>query len=136
MKKQDLIDNNILIAEFMGYQNNPIVGTTHHPFKSGTDKEEISFLYRNNPKYEIPSKKNPVFPSELLFASSWDWLMPVAKMVKKVTWDADLRVKGSLGDSIKSVKLYTDIFRSFHDVDVAITYEAIVEFIKWYNENK
>tara|TARA_R110002126_G_scaffold272084_1_gene416196 strand:- start:4 stop:228 length:225 start_codon:yes stop_codon:yes gene_type:complete len=47
------------------------------------------------------------------YDTSWDWLMPVVKKCDDLTVD----------DMVKSG-------------DISDTHSAVVEFIKWYNENR
>jgi hypothetical protein len=57
----------------------------------------------------------------LNYHKSWDWLMPV---VEKIMWDNDIT-----DDSC------TKIADALCDAKIDRVYDAIVEFIKWYNQN-
>ena len=63
-------------------------------------------------------------PSIMKFHSSWDWLMPVVQKIN------DLALKYG----------YVDDMEIFHLRVVGLTtkslFEAIVQFLKWYNQNK
>lgn len=68
-------------------------------------------------------------PDELQYHISWDWLMPVVEKInespkpKRVRWDTISRET----DKVLDLPIYTPI----QDV-----HKAVVEFIKWYNQNK
>ena len=113
-----IIEGNKLIAEFMGWEKSPYPNTP--------DK-----LYRDDDKNE---KQLSIHVSQLLYHSSWDWLMPVVDKI---------------GNKIIKYNLTPNnvIFRVEEDdsFDVVVktngnllnaTWEACVQFIQWYNENK
>ena len=116
---------NKLIAEFMGYK-----------------------LARCNSGFawdigeSIPSKDH-LFPiqgvlhtgRELKFHSSWDWLMPVVEKIRfnefvenfNINITCDVFIEGEFPE----IEIYCDNKVS----TLEATYKAVVEFIKWYNEN-
>ena len=59
--------------------------------------------------------------SELEYHTSWDWLMPVVEKIKDLGYSQEL-------DKIDNVLTC--------DLRINSLYKAVVEFIKWYNENK
>ena len=74
---------------------------------------------------------------ELKYHISWDWLMPV---VEKINLLDDFR--HSIHITTYRTHLLdnrvNDGFDEFfvEDSTILATYKAVVEFIKWYNENK
>ena len=62
-------------------------------------------------------------PEHMKFHSSWDWLMPV---ISKITRDESL-IENEYRESIMDTVPYGSI---------EDTHKTVVEFIKWYNENK
>ena len=107
-------ESNKLIAEFMGY----------------------ALKRCNNGKAwdigkSIPSSEH-LFPiqgvlhtgRELKFNTSWDWLMPVVQIVK------ERQMFGSqhLIDKIDNVMAV--------DLEIDSLYDAVVQFIQWYNQNQ
>ncbi len=99
-------ENNKLIAEFMGMQNTPIG------------------WYDNEGNLKLSYTKDNTF-DDLLFDTSWDWLMPVYhKCIDVVGGWMD-------NDSILDDKIPIRSFSNIGDL-----YRVVVEFIKWYNENK
>jgi hypothetical protein len=65
--------------------------------------------------------------SPLLFHTSWDWLMPCLQKILDLTFSDDEK---ETSDS--------EYFYLIRDCvpDINHTYKAVVEFIKWYNQNK
>jgi hypothetical protein len=59
---------------------------------------------------------------ELKFDTDWNWLMPVVKKCREESNDED--------------SYWEAIYYSLVDLDIDNVYIAVVEFIKWYNENK
>jgi len=72
------------------------------------------FYTRNNLDYKS---------SELKFHSSWDWLMPVVSEVGKSSDE-------------NTLEIIKDIEYGLINVSIGNVYEGVIEFIKWYNENK
>ncbi len=115
-------ENNKLIAEFMG-------------FKTG-------MTWLEDGEYETPHSQQKwvetgiscgwesvreFFPDEMKFHTSWDWLMPV---VEKCFTNQQFNA-GSEED-VLIMKLNDAILT----VNINEVHKAVVEFIKWYNENK
>ena len=106
------MEQNKLIAEFMGYK---LMSCNHG---KAWDIGKC-----------IPSKDH-LFPiqgvlhtgNELKFHTSWDWLMPV---VSKITRDEQY-----IGNDYREHLLDIVPYGLIED-----TYNAVVEFIKWYNNN-
>lgn len=64
--------------------------------------------------------------NNLRYHISWDWLMPVVEQISKIkSWSLNATLEW-LSESQERDGLY-----SIEDV-----YQAVVEFIKWYNKNK
>ena len=102
-------ENNKLIAEFMGMVLSNIVS-----------KEGKRWIKKGlfQPDY---------LTSELQYNSSWDWLMPVVEKIRD-SEEARLYRNGKL--------LTMNIFEAIQYSGIEETYEAVVEFIKWHNEQK
>ena len=91
---------------------------------------------------DVRKNKNPYFSSadgyledDIKYNSSWDWLMPVVEKIENFGFEFFI-----VEDRVK-IAHNTD-----HSIDVIIdftsgrgknetAYQAVVEFIKWYNEN-
>ena len=115
-KDKLVIQNNILIAEFMGgepankVKDNPIAYTFPVSFGHQETWDEGGF---------VGSGASSCWNIEdLQYHSDWNWLMPVAK---------------------KCIEAYhdnrQDIFSALDRCDIEKLHEAVVEFIKWYNKH-
>jgi hypothetical protein len=123
----ETIENNKLIAEFMGCERYPIKG-----------KEDGWIVKRN-----IDLK---VCGASLQYGTSWDWLMPVVEKIEK---ESIYTIQTYYDEREDFIGWETNIFTLFpkdeicnflddsrFDSKIKATYKAVVEYIKWYNENK
>ncbi len=116
------MDNNIsieegnkLIAEFMQLQ---VVIT---PISVTNDFESVigsSVLYRLS-----NSNGRVINQSELQYHTSWDWLMPA---VEKILFKS--------GDN--HAQLDAKLISALSTIDIKQVWFAVIDFIKWFNENK
>lgn len=96
-------EKNRLIAEFMGMQYTQI---------GWYDNEEfLNLSYTKDNTFD-----------ELLFHTSWDWLMPVVDAIYNT--DIDEQATNEIGD----------ITHALLDVNINAVHEAVVNFIKFYNK--
>lgn len=103
---KNVTENNKLIAEFMGYINT-----------TPTDKDFNIYENKNGDMLEAMSMK---------YHSSWDWLMPVIQKIYLMDeYDKWIDTLGMFASSIQN---------SLGSASLLHTYEAVVEFIKWYNQ--
>lgn len=105
MTQEQILERNKLIAEFMGNR-----------FKSKS-KWYNPFGYRCD---VFINRKGLVFPlHRMRYHSSWDWIMPVIHLI-----------------SIKDEIAYrgSNIEKQLSTFNVFLVFEAVVEFIKWYNK--
>jgi hypothetical protein len=58
-----------------------------------------------------------MYPSEMLFDSDWNWLLQVVAKI----------------ESFEDKNKYAKFNEIMQQEDIKATYEAVVEFIKWYN---
>ena len=108
-------ENNKIIAEFLGA----------NPFRE--DFENNIFSYEMYGIIETiddgEDEQHFFFAYEMLFDSDWNWLMPVVSKCFEY---------GELNNEYRD-----QIIASLSGViDIADTYNACVDFIKWYNEQK
>jgi hypothetical protein len=122
------IENNKLIAEFMGL--------TVIDKKDITEKTDVT-------KYSVTEYQQ--------YHKSWDWLIPVVEKIEQtITIDKDFNEHHDLQVSWRVIiydgtcEIYyssmcygqTLKFSRESTTKLEATYKAVVEFIKWYNENK
>lgn len=138
---QKTIDGNILISKYMDavieewYPKNtqyPDQSGLHASFRSQTDEEKKAGIltYPGNEKYHAV---------ELLkYHSSWEWLMTVVEKIESMGYEVEIgrhlyRNKDyfvcTIHDQGDSVRLEYEWYSS----KIKSVYDAIVEFIKWYN---
>src|SRR3990167_3740570 len=102
-------ENNILIAKFMGFTNEKNIGWYDNEMKM--------------PKIVYDTQNGNCF-NKLLFNESWDWLIPAVKKIMEYQHEKE--------DS----ELALIVRDALCDVSITGTYDAVVDFIKWYNQNK
>lgn len=151
MTNEDILEGNKLIAEFFGLkrgwwisQQKPLTDDK----KQWCDLDGKTFL-----------ESKVYYDKDLLFNSSWDWLMAVVDKIESI--DEDLidtkrnyhffiqkrltrlvynwAVYSTANDKM-NMKAFAPSFKDYRHVvfgsKIQSTYTAVIEFIKWYNENK
>jgi hypothetical protein len=117
----DIIENNKLIAEFMG-----LVEPYELP-QHGTIRPNGDF-------------KTGFTSAQLKYHTSWEWLMPVVEKIECTTTDNDDNSDTFFNVMIEVFECNINggdsvcICKSGNTKREA-TYKAVVEFIKWYNKN-
>ena len=104
----DTIENNKLVAEFMGLDS---------------FKDSLASLNQGKINIDIDVYE------QAQYHTSWDWLKPVINKINSIN-------KVELGDLVATDELIGNIHRDDRLCNLIQTHEAVVEFIKWYNENK
>lgn len=92
-------------------------------------------------KYYMIPKMVITIPELMKYNTSWDWLMPVVNVIENILDDS--QSNDIVGYHLYDVEIRQDVCIihganiecSFAD-KLTNTYEAVVEFIEWYNENK
>lgn len=107
-------ENNKLITEFMGYK--PAQCNNGFAWDCGESKPNKDHLY------PIQGRLITKDCNYLKFHSSWDWLIPVVNQIKNT--------------GTQEYHLLDRIDEALTSVNKPLTYIAVVEFIKWYNEQK
>ena len=121
--ENSILENNKLIAEFMGLDPNHLDAL-------------FVYLVANGMK-------------SLSYNSSWDALMPVVEKISSMGYYFDINNHGThwTGDKDTSKYIcafyknhkqkyrYPEITREFGSTLHSATYKAVVKFIKWYNKN-
>ena len=136
MAQEETIENNKLIAEFMGgeFANHNCQPTAYWEFW----------------KDEPPSNAPYIFNRHLKYHTSWGWLMPVVEKIESLPdgkWYIHIQGNTVSIEDGNETPLW-DYHINHEDPIMALfpqkpdnkpiesVYQAIVEFIKWYNENK
>lgn len=113
MTKEEILESNKLIAEFLGY--------IYVPYTAGNSGRIHGWVLKN---YKLIDKKMPKLflgrtTKDLLYHKSWDWLFSVIQKI------ADIH-RWNLDHTLHTLSPYWD---NIDDV-----YEGVVTFIKTYNE--
>ena len=118
MTAEDIISNNKIIAEFLGYKN-----------KDGcNDRFVCKRVVDGYEKWLVLRHKN------LRYHISWDWIMPVVDKIEsmgygftKDPWGVEITefISGKEQEIIR-------LERHENETNIEQYYEAVVEFIKWY----
>jgi len=123
MTDKEIIENNKLIAEFMGFTINK---------------------HWNN-WFDVPKKYQLIYPSSFgidfncKFNTSWDWLMPVVEKIEMIEQNGlyyNFQILGGCSVYIISSDMEEILSVDNGDSKLHNVWLAVVEFIKWYNENK
>lgn len=124
----NIIESNKLIAEFMGIE----------PFSEIGQYEAkdiiIALDMTMNPCIHFNSFLDVVYIDDFRFHESWDWLMPVVEKIESLGYNVKIYTwaKGTVHScSIEGVSIDYN-----GDSKLRLVYESIIEFIKWYNDNK
>lgn len=124
--------NNILIAKFMG------------AYESDFDEFGIGWCF---PKKEPYMPRQAPSLNELKFHSSWDWLMPVIDKIENGLEDClgyvaiekyniESYSPGSLKRRLVFFHYKENGKRFIGQEKLNAVYRSVIEFIKWYNNNK
>lgn len=142
MTQEEIIEENKLIAEFMGYQ----VLRKKFQYKNWNSSDEFYFetdegdivCDKNGREVNLYADADPLFElEELPFNSSWDWLMSVVEKIEKEYWVTTTTRRGISAVSIhQPERAYEEIARFDSEDKLEATWRVVVEFIKWYNKNK
>ena len=116
MKENEIIEGNKLIAEFMGAKYGKDVSFFMH----GKDLWLPIHGVCTYTAIDVGSGKI------LQYHSSWDWLIPVIDKCTDLKEYSEYKELAYLGYG--GIQINTKFITS--------TWESVVEFIKWYNQNK
>lgn len=102
-------------------------GVIHHADGNKLIAEFMGCTFYENTKHTIDQEGYEIALDEegLKYHASWSWLMPVVQTIKDG------------GASVEEFVLLDKIDNVLTcDLQIELLYKAVVEFIKWYNENK
>lgn len=120
------LEGNKLIAEFMGGKHIPATGRSIEVFEFNDQNLRGTFTVNEN---------DSGYLTPLSYDKSWDWLMPVVEKIENLGFEFFIvenrcKVKHNTDKSIEVLSYLEG------GTKLEITYQTVVEFIKWYNENK
>ena len=111
----DLLENNKLIAEFMGFTH--VDNNDDKIWYQVPDKVELNY------EFSYGSDVSYTTPDMLPYNLSYDWLMPVVEKISSLTTEDNYNFN------------FYKVLSLNIDASLNHIYEAVVEFIKWYNKN-
>lgn len=116
MEAQDVIKNNKLIAEFMGWSEIKVKIVLNNLIGYAWLCDEVEqWLTLENFKYH----------------ASWDWLMPALKEIEEKTGYCLVMAPGYAYWTKDGEQMLND-YEGFEDI--ANIYKAVVDLIEWHNE--
>jgi hypothetical protein len=122
------IENNKIIAEFMGCTNFKMYGnsfTFDHPNKT---KWEWSNRFKDN------IETNNFSSSSSFYDNDWNWLMEVVEKIESKCSNLGFQISARFVHIRVNNNL--TISSGVKPNRIEAVYNACIEFIKWYNENK
>ena len=124
--KQETIDGNRLIAEFMGFSRTVTL-------RKG--------VYKVPEGQELLYKAWHLHIDNMPYHTSWDWLMPVVERINTIAIDnygeTNVMIQSNqcrIGETWDDSVVITT--KANHPVLIEMVYMAIVTFIKWYEAQK
>lgn len=124
MTKEEITENNKLIAEFIGLSSE---GNCYV-------SENIMFdpiLNEYNEGY--------IGKERMLFHNSWDWLMPVVEKIESLDFVVTTKLNSCFIKEFEHEINNKAIWRGKHHSKtskIEATYKAVIDFINWYNKQK
>lgn len=114
-------ENNRLIAEFMNLDMYP----PHDDYPLLYDYSHID----QDPQWYALE--------EFQYHTSWGWLMPVVEKIESLGYTFEKNYQSIDKDWQSLIVKGNDIlYQEFNNDSLKSSYYVVVEFIKWYNENK
>ena len=134
-KDKKIIEQNILIAEFMGgkpvnaVKSNPIAYS--FPFEFGHQETWDEGGFQGSGKSSCWDIE------DLQYHSSWEWLMPVIEKIEELGADFGIKRNKVLihGFVQNKIEIYRWESGTIHS-KIENTFDGVVEFIKWFNKIK
>jgi hypothetical protein len=146
------IENNRIIARFMGFESYPFENKGGKGFDvtlNGVPKDDCNGSYSCACYGDLEYNIEQILSRELKYHKCWNWLMEVVEKIETLFndgIDVDIFSDGTvitqyrfeeneyLTEGEEIVRL-TKAEIGF-DTKIEHTYQAVVEFIKWYNSAK
>jgi hypothetical protein len=149
------INNNTLIAEFMGWKK------LNHGFYDWEKPKEGEVRYSTNDQHRwyeegvsaIMSERDDHDVRYMGFDESWEWLMPVVEKIESIdivggliinsfsfridrAWvQIEMHPQIDIGFNFDNQLGWSEDIEHFGDTRMEAVYGAVVKFINWYNSN-
>lgn len=114
-------ENNKIIAEFMGAKTLTV--------------DEFKAILKDNRDNGFIHTPNAEIDEDLKYHSDWNWLMEVVEKIESLGYDVFIntcvcRITDVGQDVLEDIETFN------YENKIQAVYNACVEFIKWYNEQK
>lgn len=120
LTQEEILEGNKLCAEFLG----GMYSEHAEAWGFGNAKNIGSKMFQEVMYHNIIQAER--FEKELKFHSDWNWLMEIVEKIEKTS--AWVNIKGCAVD-------ISTISNTSAKTKIEATFIAVVNFIKWYNEN-
>lgn len=134
----NITENNKIIAEFMGLRK--VICVRNENGKYFDYQLNDKFILIKEEEIQIESNngiclvsKDYIFAEDLIFHLDWNWLMEVVEKIESLGFFFEIKrnwVKITKKREIRVIRWEQDKNK------IEATYNACVEFIKWYNQQK
>jgi hypothetical protein len=139
MEKQ-IIDNNVLMADFIGIGRIQTAGKGCLYNVDGFELLPLNVhLKVGNPEMGVSTRLLKYWPEQLIFHSSWDWLHIVLDNIEQMFYDALTEGWDEFTDWFYNQNFS---YIKFDNGDLLVklniggAHDEAATIIKWYNENK
>ena len=144
MITKEINENRKLISAFMGYEFADI-GYFDDEDETEWQRKNQDWMKKNDledvGEYFVNIKENKWHEfDDAIYHLSYDWLMPVVENIEETTpykvniLECECEIYSMVSDGFITHK--NSVIDKSRDTKIEAVYEAIVEFINWYNENK
>lgn len=118
MTDEEIIQNNILIAEFMGLER--------------TDKDYGEITYKGISPGDV------IWASQLKYHFSWDWLMPVVEKINTLPINIYHKYVVEIKGTFCTIQNNNSsppatMFIKHGNTAIEAVYDVVIKFITWYN---
>lgn len=123
--EKDIIEGNKMIAEFMGFKR--------------IESPKVKEVYMRA-KHWIIEGHGYFDDEELKYHTSWDWLMPCVEKIETIDQEKEddgysVLIQGVLCQISDMNMMGTLISEGFKDKKIDAVWQAVIQFITWYNQN-
>ena len=128
------VSGSALIAEFIGIKE---IESSYDSYGQPKPIWYAGYLGYRTPAFSVPNKSIEHLLNENKFNNSWDWLMPVIEKIE-IDCKFDVHIYGHYNWKEPNRCVILDwkdkeIVSTSNDSKIQCVFDAVVEFIKWWN---
>jgi len=129
MTQEEILEGNKLIAKFIGLEPHSMFPDEYTaPFGF----EWMSVYMNCNFQYEREYHKDIIIESFMKFHNDWNWLIPVIAKIYSID-DYLINSENECNYFFEAGIYQDDLVYGITTNDIKITFDRVIEFIKWYN---